>query len=320
MATTSHTNACAGLRRALLAASLAAAAAVLLPTAGHANGVRSSYGWPVKPFNVQHPVRGLFGDPRVEGSAHQFHFGVDVSAPNGTAVYATLSGVASLLHSDVVVVDAGDGIQFSYWHIVPTVRPGARVVAYRTIIGHVEEPWAHVHFSEARDGRYLNPLRPGAMRPFYDHEPPVVRAIQAEASGNHVSLKAAAKTIDLVVDAYDRPTLVVPPPWSDLPTTPALIRWRITCATGPITSWTTAADFRLTIPAAGEFNAFFARFTRQNHAHRPGRYRIYLTHAWRTSDVPDGRYSIQVVASDIRGNSTRVSSTLIVANRPESRR
>ena len=23
-----------------------------------------SYGWPVKPFNRQHPVRGSFGDPR----------------------------------------------------------------------------------------------------------------------------------------------------------------------------------------------------------------------------------------------------------------
>ena len=38
------------------------------------------YGWPVRPFDRQHPVRGFFGDPRIEGRVRQFHFGVDVSA------------------------------------------------------------------------------------------------------------------------------------------------------------------------------------------------------------------------------------------------
>src|SRR5919106_1148871 len=58
----------------------------------------SGYGWPVQPFHVQHPVRGFFGDPRVGEAADghveskTFHFGVDVSAPDGTAVYATTSG------------------------------------------------------------------------------------------------------------------------------------------------------------------------------------------------------------------------------------
>ena len=48
---------------------------------------------------------GHFGDPRVgpdpDGTIHRtFHFGVDVSAPDGTAVYATVSGVvaANALH------------------------------------------------------------------------------------------------------------------------------------------------------------------------------------------------------------------------------
>src|SRR5688572_15595570 len=51
-----------------------------------------TYRWPVKPFDRQHPVRGFFGDPRIANHGHskQFHFGVDISAPNGTPVFATL--------------------------------------------------------------------------------------------------------------------------------------------------------------------------------------------------------------------------------------
>ena len=55
---------------------------------------RPAYGWPVKPFHRQHPVRGFFGDPRIgmtpKGMLSSFHFGIDVSCPNGTPVYATL--------------------------------------------------------------------------------------------------------------------------------------------------------------------------------------------------------------------------------------
>ena len=40
-----------------------------------------AHGWPVEPFDRQHPVRGLFGDPRIgDGGGKSFHFGVDVSA------------------------------------------------------------------------------------------------------------------------------------------------------------------------------------------------------------------------------------------------
>jgi len=49
----------------------------------------SAYGWPVEPFDRQHPVRGNFGDPRTVfagppdrptlltgAGAFQFHFGI----------------------------------------------------------------------------------------------------------------------------------------------------------------------------------------------------------------------------------------------------
>src|SRR5215211_7553364 len=92
------------LRRGLVA--VAAAAAALTAAAPATAG---SYGWPVRPFDRQHPVRGFFGDPRIAGEdlAHgSFHFGIDISAPDGTPVYATVSGpvVIESAHPDVVAI------------------------------------------------------------------------------------------------------------------------------------------------------------------------------------------------------------------------
>jgi len=90
-----------------------------------------AYRWPVKPFDRQHPVRGFFGDPRIanHGESRQFHFGIDISAPNGTAVYATLSGRVYIhpLHDTTIAVVAPDGTEFSYWHVVPAVGHLQRV-------------------------------------------------------------------------------------------------------------------------------------------------------------------------------------------------
>ena len=70
----------------------------------------SSYGWPVKPFDRQHPVRGSFGDPRsvfrgdptlrglmTSRCACSHHAGIDISAADGTAVYAVRSGIVRIV-------------------------------------------------------------------------------------------------------------------------------------------------------------------------------------------------------------------------------
>ena len=46
--------------------------------------MKACTGWPLKPFDRAHPVRGMFNDPRIAGSSRSFHFGIDISAPNGT--------------------------------------------------------------------------------------------------------------------------------------------------------------------------------------------------------------------------------------------
>ena len=240
------------------------------------------YGWPVLPFDDQHPVRGAFGDPRIggaHGTSRQFHFGVDVSAPNGTPVYATMDGTVSFIHEDAISVNGPNGVSFEYWHIVPLVRPGARVQSYRTVLGRVERPWAHVHFSERRNGVYVNPLRPGAMGPYVDETRPSVRAI---------SLRQG----DLTADVEDVTPMAVPAPWADLPVMPAVVRWRVLGG-----SWRTVFDVRLTIPDASRFAALYAPATRQNHANLPGLYRVRLGSVSAGTDV-------EVVVADAAGNAS----------------
>jgi hypothetical protein len=307
-------------RRALALAALAACAvatSMSLPDTASAGfrhaGVAPAYGWPVKPFDRQHPVRGFFGDPRIglnaDGSlSRQFHFGVDVSAPDNTPVYATLSGRISIdsLHRDVVLIDAPGGLEFSYWHIIPSVHTGDEAVAYKTIVGRVEFPWGHVHFSEMQNGRYLNPLRPGAMGPYADTTRPTVSAVELERSADaaHISPARASGMIDIVAEVSDETPLPVAAPWANLPVMPALVRWRVVGPGGAVTGWQTSVDFRETIPPASAFASVYAKWTRQNHPNHPGRYRIYLAHAWNSAQVPAGHYRIEVAASNSRSNTT----------------
>jgi murein DD-endopeptidase MepM/ murein hydrolase activator NlpD len=142
------------------------------------------YGWPLKPFHRQHPVRGYFGDPRIgkgpnDTISRSFHFGVDISAPDGTAVYATVTGIARVnqRYKNTVSIRPGDGSAFAYWHIVPAVEHGQHVVAYRTVIGHIANRWGHVHFAEWRGRGYVNPLRPGAMGPYTDRTCPAATTV-----------------------------------------------------------------------------------------------------------------------------------------------
>jgi hypothetical protein len=306
----------AALGAGALAGSGPAAAAPV--TAGAAHG---SYGWPVKPFFRQHPIRGAFGDPRILGPSRSFHFGVDVSCANGTPVYATATGRAARhpLHGDVVLVHAAGSRTLEYWHIRPLVPEGAHVVAYRTIVGTVEAPWEHVHLAERLDGVYVNPLRAGALTPYVDRTRPSVRGLAVESAGRVLEGRRASGRVDLVVEAYDATPLPIAGPWGGKPVTPALLEWRLLAPTGTRTThgtsaWRTALDVRRTYPANELWSQTYARWTRQNKKHRIGRYRFALVHGLDTTTLANGRWTLQVRASDVRGNATTAAFALVVAN------
>ena len=120
--------------------------------------------------------------------------------------------------------------ELQYWHIRPAVANGQRVSAYRTVVGWVEAPWEHVHFSEMRDGVYLNPLRPGALGPFADTTRPWIKQLRAERDGRPVPVAATHGSIALVVEAYDDDADRRPRPLGRQARHPALVRWRLTTA------------------------------------------------------------------------------------------
>lgn len=230
-----------------------------------------------------------------------------ISCPDGTAVYAAVSGTAVLESSrrETVAVRGDDGhTVHSYWHVVPTVANGQRVEAFRTVVGHVKAPWGHVHFSELRDGVYLNPLRPGAMRPYRDHTTPVVLSVRAEHGDRGIPFQALSGRFDIVAEVTDRMPVAAPAPWTGFPVMPAIVRWRLVGSNRA--QWHIAADFSSALPAASTFRTTYAQWTRQNHPGRLGRYRILLARNFDARTLPQHGCRLEIEVIDTGGNhSTR---------------
>jgi murein DD-endopeptidase MepM/ murein hydrolase activator NlpD len=245
----------------------------------------STYGWPVKPFSRQHPVRGFMNDPR-----STFHFGIDIAVPDGTAVYAVAAGTAGVRQDDrgavrVVEIHTHGASLFSYWHIVPAVRQGQRIALHQ-LIGRVARGWGHVHFGE-RDGVYfVNPLRNGGIGPYVDRTTPTVVEIGFDGT-------------DLVAAAYDTPDLPVPGAWADEPVTPGLLRWRSITAAGIETPWQTAFDFRAAQLRPSLFRQVYTGRTRGNRTGDPGQYCFFLQ---RQAKLHAGAI-LEVAVTDTAGNS-----------------
>lgn len=272
---------------------------------GRLAAVRPSYGWPVKPFNRQHPVRAYLNDPRNgHGDAKSFHFGIDVSAPDGTAVYAVESGQVFLTRGRMAVAVKGPGRTFGYWHVLPAVR-NHQMVRLHQLLGYIcsmDGGGAHVHLAERKSDDYLNPLRPGGIGPYVDRTPPTVASVQFLRNGQELAPDGLSGRVQVIVDAFDTTPMLVAAPWSNMPVTPARIRWSITHGSRQVVAPHTAADLSKAMLPAKLYDSIYAPGTVQNFVGAPGHYRFYLAHSLNASRLPAGVSRLRIEATDTRGN------------------
>jgi hypothetical protein len=267
-------------------------------------GVRPSYGWPIKPFNRQHPVRAYLNDPRNgHGDAKSFHFGIDISAPNGTPVYAVEAGQVFLKHGRMAVAVKGATRTFGYWHVMPAVRDH-QIVRLHQLLGHIcsnDGGGEHVHLAERRGTEYLNPLRRGGIGPYVDRTPPTVASVEFFRNGRAVDPDALTGRVDIVVEAFDTTPLLVPAPWSDLPVAPARIQWSIARGSrrAPLR---TAVDLSRSMLPARLYDSIYAPGTKQNYVGDPGHYRFYLAHRFDASKLSTRPCRLRIETVDTRGN------------------
>ena len=320
--------------RTLLTLVLLLVAALLTPSTGLA------YPWPVKPFDRPHPVRGSFGDPRTlfhespgqiglysGGGSFSFHQGVDISAPDGTAVYPVESGVVETVTHEWIRVVSGSHA-FEYWHVQASVRAGRKVDAGRTVLGRIKHGAGHVHLTELVNRRPVDPLVPGHLTPYRDTTTPWVASIHLRATDDGPDLMPGfiRGSVQLIAEAYDTPTLPVPGQWNDLPVTPALVTFRIETWNGRVVvPETVARDARTTVPPNSAFWTVYARGTYQNMAvfgkHfswlQPGCYMFRLTpRAFDTRTLKDTVYQLVVTVTDAGGNHSSATQRFAVHNAP----
>lgn len=277
----------------------------------------SAYGWPLKPFDKPHAIRGTFGDPRyhldAEGALSAFHFGVDIVARDGSPVYSVEPGIVVRRHRDSVTIGRPSGRRFGYWHVRPVVKSGTHIRLHQ-LIGHVIKGWGHVHFAESLGGGYRNPLRKGALTPFPDHTVPVVASVQIVSNGAPADLQHVAGSIDITASAYDTPPIAPPPPWNLARLAPASVWWDLLNANGALVESNLSAYFDFALPLNALYSWIYAPGTYQNKPHRPGQYIFWLAHGLDTTTLPNGSYTLDVIAADTRHNIGTATVALTIAN------
>jgi hypothetical protein len=320
------------------------AAGIVFAQAGAAN----AYPWPLRPFDVPHPVRSVLGDPRtmfVRDAAmpaggpgtFSFHNGVDIDAPSGTPVYPVVSGSVDAVIGRVgVLVRSTRGRLFLYYHLRPDVHKGEQVIAERTVLGRVAI-WAdELHFSEFDRGRIANPLLRGHLTPYRDTTKPTVAYIQfRDPRGDQLSALDLHGRVEIVANAYDTPVPAarergrrykvsgyVRDRFSVVPAAVSwtLFRWR----GGTVVPERTVVDFRRRfLPPRRSFWRIYARGTYANrpefgqrfYKNMPGVFLFRLTPAFlNTERLRDGLYIVKVTATDVRGNTGSLSARFMIQN------
>ena len=307
----------------------------LISRCGAVAAADEPYPWPLRPFHQQHPVRGFFGDPRNLVSNVQqplnpdspgrfsFHNGIDIYAAPDQKVYPVVSGRARVANAQEVVVRTRDGRTFQYWHVTPLVRTGSWVIASKTVLGTAIPSRGHLHLTEIRGTCVVNPLAAGHLAPYQSTTQPQVVSLSAVGpTGVLLNPKQIAGPVGLVVQAQDQTPLPVPPPWENLPVTPAVVKWRLTRTdVGVVVPWTYAADYAVTIPPSRDYWRVYADGTHQNFVGRtqsqlPGTYSFRLTPPG--TNLAPGKYTVAVQVSTAGGNHTtaRLSFRVVPGGSP----
>lgn len=300
----------------------------------------SAYNWPIKPFDEPHPIQGNFNDPRLskrhfdEDSRNKrsFHSGIDIAAPQGTAVYAIYPGKVRLMSRSAVSVRTTPRLRFEYWHITPAVSNGQEVSRHQLLGWVAPRSGPHLHLSEWRDGEYVNPRRFGGIYPDADTTSPSVRSLsfvdqfsysfgydlplghETVTWGRKGEIAEVKGMVGVWTTIYDRSDLQPESPWDDSRLSPAVVTWWMKTPEGEVVlPRSTVLDFRYRLSRVPLIQ-IYAPGTLQNGPHWPGRYRIWLTRALDTNQMPDGIYIVVVEARDAAGNLMRRGFPVKVAN------
>ena len=119
-------------------------------------------------YPVQGRVSSVFGNRKdpIDGS-HRHHNGLDIAAPEGTAIQSIRDGVVSFSgdrggYGNLVIVDHGDGLETRYAHCAELrVEEGQRVRAGDTIatVGSTgRSTGPHLHLEARKEGTPVDPV------------------------------------------------------------------------------------------------------------------------------------------------------------------
>lgn len=128
----------------------------------------SSSGWvsPLRSYTLTSPF-GMRIHP-ISGK-EKMHEGVDMSAPQGTPIYAAKSGKVSRTSYQAggagyyVSINHGDGFSSIYMHMTHYIVSAGQYVNAGQVIGYVGSTGGstgpHLHFGIAYNGTYVNPMK-----------------------------------------------------------------------------------------------------------------------------------------------------------------
>ena len=238
-------------------------------------GAARAYGWPVKPFDQMHAIRGSFDDPR---------FTREPRSDDELVVSFRGRHLRAGRHAGVRRRARHRRPRAAIGEPAPAEPAGVRLLARAPGHPHREHVRLHQLLGYVvpglgarplrRDGRRALPesARAGALTPYRDLNTPVVDAISVARLDGHtlqaVAPAAVSGTVGFIADAYELPSIAPPAPWNRSRLVPSLVRWRLIPANGdPPAAWRSP-------PTSATASS---RSTRSRASTRPARTRTSLT-------------------------------------------